>query len=254
MAGIFPKDIWTLLFRHYIDFKSVVVLKQVSKRMSEFMTPEQRQALQILHTEGAHMFTGFNTTMNYYRNIAENQAASISKNGKYAICGCCGKARSHKRIVKHQRMCALNLKIQSDRTVCGICGLKTPFVDHQHRGIDGTIVCPLETGRCSDCNGLMLRPYLIHHNCLMAPIECKRCGDKIPTVFLKFHVCARMCKFISPNGITCKGLAIAGFCKSHSRPRCSVRMKNGRMCSRASNGITGKCTQHRKSHERNRRV
>ena len=243
MSGVFHKDIWCLLFRHYFDYPTVVTFRLVSKRSRDFMTDEQRYLVDQISASKLE-----------YRKIARAEIKKVTDTHKATLihisqsqkgrCTCCGKTIQLRNLSKHQRMCSRVNKIETPRDRCPTCKWELPFCDNSH-----AFVCPFViTTRCEYCR---LNVGMFQHLCPLVPIRCHYCHVDVPYAVTSMHRCNFMCEALVWRGNQhCRGKCNddSGFCARHLKDRCLARTKSlpSRSCTRAAKDGQKYCGQHLK--------
>jgi len=223
MSGVFPKDIWCLLFREHFDYDTVIALRLVSKRLRDFMTDEQRHLLgQISACKQEYR----KDARAYLKKLKANHLATLAQleSSHFGTCSCCGKTMKWRNLSKHQRMCSRVKKMETPRDRCLSCGWAYPFCDNSHAW-----GCPVVTNAtCEHCHLSVNREHL-YHACPLALKWCHYCMKPVPFAVHKIHRCKFICQFNTGNQ-PCRGRCMdeSGYCASHQKPRCQAKTKRSR--------------------------
>lgn len=244
MLGVFPKDIWCLLFNEFIDYRSILTLRMVSKKMHSYMTPEQQQLIEIVSATNIDYTNNIRKSLKAVKQRHKTVMLDLEKRQR-GMCSCCFKIMKLSLLSKHQRQCSRALKLEEKRDVCLDCGITNPYYFGHMLG-----KCPfIGSKQCPDCgvNEPIQNGYIHPHQCLMTPIKCRFCSQMIPSAIAAFHKCSKQCiKKIYGGMHQCSGKRIAGskFCRRHSSPVCCVVTKAGHVCTRAVKVGEKMCGQH----------
>ena len=206
MAGIFPRDIWYLLFRH-LDDATVLTMCYVSIRMREFMTPRQFRIAQMISVARRAYCR--------YRNTCQPMMRLRTEDHFFLL----------KKILEQKTQYQINQKNFSHpkRLFCDAYGLcwrchnrdnKFPFLDQQIQlaYIDHDAICP-KWQKCQWCG---LAGSAHEFKCILRPVCCDFCDLFVPLPYLIGHKskCPQKCSKCDSKVMPTKNNKL---CRKHYR-------------------------------------
>lgn len=217
MAGIFPRDIWYLLFR-YLDGGTVLTMCYVSKRMREFMSPRQFQKAQTVSVARRAYCR--------YRNTCQPMIGLRTEDHFFLL----------KKVLEEHTQCQINQKNFSHpkRPFCDRYGLcwrchvtdnKFPFLDQRiHLAhIDHDVICP----RWQKCQWCGLAGSAHEFKCILRPVCCDYCDLFVPLPYLIGHKskCLHKCSKCDTKTMPTKNNKL---CRKHYRKKLYKRLVSKR--------------------------
>ncbi len=185
MAGVFPKDIWFLIFQH-LDYATILTMCYVARRMREFMTPFQLRMATILSIAKRAYCK--------YRNTYHPMIKLTKKHHCIILTDI---IREHFKYNQHEKFrkngICTTVRVANQRDFCkkyGLCWrchIEKDVINYDHN-----VDCP-KWVNCKWCN---LAGESHEHNCTLRPRKCNYCDLFIPGTFYTEHMnnCMYKCK------------------------------------------------------------